>query len=112
MPYQDTNLDTNTVSNNFLSSNFCSTKQKSELNINETLATPKSVLKKITPNENFEKEFSSECSICMNNKVNSVIYRCGHMCMCYECAKETQRRSGDCPICRTQIIDVIRCYPS
>lgn len=61
---------------------------------------------------NAEDSAGSECSICMNNKVNAVIYRCGHMCMCFACAKETHRRSGDCPICRTPIIDVIRCYPS
>ncbi|KAF7627365.1 hypothetical protein Mgra_00009344 [Meloidogyne graminicola] len=51
---------------------------------------------------------NNECTICMTNRV---IYRCGHMCMCFPCAKETHRRSGDCPICRTPIIDVIRCYP-
>nr|CAD2183581.1 unnamed protein product [Meloidogyne enterolobii] len=54
---------------------------------------------------------NNECTICMTNRVNAVIYRCGHMCMCFPCAKETHRRSGDCPICRTPIIDVIRCYP-
>ncbi|KAL3095397.1 hypothetical protein niasHS_007496 [Heterodera schachtii] len=60
---------------------------------------------------NGDEQQGSECSICMNNRVNAVIYRCGHMCMCFPCAKETHRRSGDCPICRTPIIDVIRCYP-
>uniref|UniRef100_A0A183BXM5 Neuralized n=1 Tax=Globodera pallida TaxID=36090 RepID=A0A183BXM5_GLOPA len=58
-----------------------------------------------------EEQPGNECSICMSNQVNAVIYRCGHMCMCFSCAKETHRRSGDCPICRTPIIDVIRCYP-
>lgn len=58
-----------------------------------------------------DEDRSNECSICMSNRVNAVIYRCGHMCMCFPCAKETHRRSGDCPICRTPIIDVIRCYP-
>uniref|UniRef100_A0A914H0S4 Neuralized n=1 Tax=Globodera rostochiensis TaxID=31243 RepID=A0A914H0S4_GLORO len=60
---------------------------------------------------NGEEQPGNECSICMSNQVNAVIYRCGHMCMCFSCAKETHRRSGDCPICRTPIIDVIRCYP-
>src|SRR5699024_5949763 len=57
--------------------------------------------------EDDEGGVGSECSICMNNKVNAVIYRCGHMCMCFTCAKEMHHRSGDCPICRTPIIDVI-----
>lgn len=60
---------------------------------------------------NVDDDRNNECSICMNNRVNAVIYRCGHMCMCFPCAKETHRRSGDCPICRCPIIDVIRCYP-
>lgn len=62
--------------------------------------------------QNEQNQSYSECSICMNSRVNAVIYRCGHMCMCFGCAKETHRRSGDCPICRTPIIDVIRCYPA
>ncbi|KAI1725454.1 neuralized domain-containing protein [Ditylenchus destructor] len=64
------------------------------------------------PAGNDQNGAGSECSICMNSRVNAVIYRCGHMCMCFACAKETHRRSGDCPICRTPIIDVIRCYPA
>uniref|UniRef100_A0A914C7B4 Neuralized n=1 Tax=Acrobeloides nanus TaxID=290746 RepID=A0A914C7B4_9BILA len=56
-------------------------------------------------------EPQNECTICMSNAVNSVIYRCGHMCMCFECARRTHQVNGECPICRQPIIDVIRCFP-
>jgi len=52
----------------------------------------------------------SECVICMSERVNCVLYRCGHMCLCIKCAKETRDTTGSCPICRQIIIDVIRCY--
>ncbi|VDN01049.1 unnamed protein product [Thelazia callipaeda] len=59
-----------------------------------------------------EGEFGDECRICMNAKVNSVIYTCGHMSMCFECATETWHLNGECPICRKKIEDVIKIYKS
>ncbi|KAJ1399975.1 Zinc finger, RING-type [Sesbania bispinosa] len=50
------------------------------------------------------------CWICHEKKVNSVLYRCGHMCACLKCANELQWNSGKCPICRAPIIDVVRVY--
>ncbi|CAG9533027.1 unnamed protein product [Cercopithifilaria johnstoni] len=57
-------------------------------------------------------EIGDECRICMNSKVNSVIYTCGHMSMCFECATETWHLNGECPICRKKIEDVIKIYKS
>ena len=55
-----------------------------------------------------------ECIVCYEKPVNSVLYTCGHMCMCYECALQQWRGrgGGQCPICRAQIRDVIRPYRS
>ncbi|XP_061342437.1 uncharacterized protein LOC133288643 [Gastrolobium bilobum] len=50
------------------------------------------------------------CCICHEKKVNSVLYRCGHMCACLKCANELQCNNGKCPICRAPIIDVVRVY--
>lgn len=57
---------------------------------------------------------TSECTICYEKAVDCVIYTCGHMCMCYECALQQWkgRGGGFCPICRMAIRDVIRTFRS
>ncbi|XP_043480594.1 protein neuralized isoform X3 [Leptopilina heterotoma] len=56
----------------------------------------------------------SECSICYERNIDSVLYMCGHMCMCYTCAIQQWRGKGGghCPLCRAPIRDVIRIYRS
>lgn len=56
---------------------------------------------------------SNECNVCYERPVNAVLYTCGHMCMCFECAQAVRReRSALCPICRQEIKDVIKIYRS
>uniref|UniRef100_A0A2P2HZT2 Protein neuralized n=2 Tax=Hirondellea gigas TaxID=1518452 RepID=A0A2P2HZT2_9CRUS len=57
---------------------------------------------------------TSDCSVCYEKAVDSVLYSCGHMCMCYQCALQQWRGRGGgmCPICRAVIKDVIRTYKS
>ncbi|XP_045465468.1 protein neuralized isoform X1 [Harmonia axyridis] len=54
----------------------------------------------------------TECTICYENTIDSVLYTCGHMCMCYECALQQWKGKGGghCPLCRASIRDVIRTY--
>ncbi|CAL9053499.1 uncharacterized protein LOC103982115 [Musa acuminata AAA Group] len=52
------------------------------------------------------------CYICSEMQVDSVFYRCGHMCTCYKCACELQWNSGKCPICGSPIMDVVRAFPN
>ncbi|XP_031777750.1 protein neuralized isoform X3 [Nasonia vitripennis] len=56
----------------------------------------------------------SECSICYERTIDSVLYTCGHMCMCYTCAMQQWqgKGGGHCPMCRAPIRDVIRIYKS
>ncbi|XP_066991666.2 protein neuralized isoform X2 [Anabrus simplex] len=56
----------------------------------------------------------TECTICYERSIDSVLYMCGHMCMCYECAVQQWRGKGGghCPLCRAIIRDVIRTYKS
>lgn len=58
----------------------------------------------------------NDCIICYDNKINSVLYKCGHMCMCIVCAKKLRKNKhladAFCPICRAKIIDVIQTYQS
>ncbi|KAJ7969383.1 RING/U-box superfamily protein [Quillaja saponaria] len=53
---------------------------------------------------------NGNCCICYEVKVDSVLYRCGHMCACLKCAHELQRRSGKCPVCQAPVVDVVRVH--
>ncbi|XP_077574308.1 E3 ubiquitin-protein ligase NEURL1 [Stigmatopora nigra] len=56
---------------------------------------------------------SDECSICYENAVDTVIYACGHMCLCYRCGLKLKKMSNaSCPICRRHIKDIIKTYRS
>ena len=55
----------------------------------------------------------SECTLCFENLIDCVLYTCGHMCMCYDCALHQWKRGGGfCPLCRNEIRDVIRTFRS
>jgi protein neuralized len=51
-----------------------------------------------------------ECVICRDNAVDCVLYSCGHMCLCFQCATQQWFGAGECPICRDTIRDVIRTF--
>ncbi|KAJ3587633.1 hypothetical protein NHX12_011230 [Muraenolepis orangiensis] len=54
---------------------------------------------------------SGECTVCFDQEVDTVIYTCGHMCLCHECGLKLKRQtSACCPICRRPIKDVIKTY--
>nr|CAG4651693.1 EOG090X03H5 [Triops cancriformis] len=63
------------------------------------------------PNPNGNEELpATECTICYERGVDSVLYSCGHMCMCYDCAVQLWRGrgGGQCPMCRAMIKDFIK----
>lgn len=51
-----------------------------------------------------------DCIICYAKPVDCVLYSCGHMYFCYDCALMLSDTTGLCPICRAPILDVIRTY--
>lgn len=57
--------------------------------------------------------WSDECTICYEHAVDTVIYTCGHMCLCYACGLRLKKAlHACCPICRRPIKDIIKTYRS
>ncbi|XP_014641698.1 PREDICTED: E3 ubiquitin-protein ligase NEURL1B [Ceratotherium simum simum] len=54
---------------------------------------------------------NGECTVCFDGEVDTVIYTCGHMCLCHSCGLRLKRQArACCPICRRPIKDVIKIY--
>lgn len=55
---------------------------------------------------------AADCCLCFERPRDTVIYRCGHVCLCYECALEIREfhKPPLCPICRQTISDIIKIY--
>lgn len=49
---------------------------------------------------------SNMCVVCCENQINCVVLPCGHKTFCYRCVYQYQ----DCPVCRTSISRIVRCY--
>ena len=107
-----------------LSEDSCGSKR---MNIHQVQSLPSKTLNIPRPRRNSPSESKSysssssstnhdqshvqtECVICYESDVDCVLYSCGHMCMCYQCATQQWSASGECPLCRATIRDVIRTY--
>uniref|UniRef100_A0A8C0FNU3 E3 ubiquitin-protein ligase NEURL1B n=1 Tax=Bubo bubo TaxID=30461 RepID=A0A8C0FNU3_BUBBB len=54
---------------------------------------------------------NGECTVCFDSEVDTVIYTCGHMCLCNTCGLKLKKQlNACCPICRRVIKDVIKIY--
>ncbi|XP_060073023.1 uncharacterized protein LOC132552849 [Ylistrum balloti] len=52
----------------------------------------------------------THCLICLDNHSDSVLYQCGHMCVCFTCGRNLMQQGSKCPVCRAPIKDIIRAY--
>ncbi|PWA98562.1 Ankyrin repeat-containing protein [Artemisia annua] len=54
--------------------------------------------------------YSSSCVICLDSPVEGAFIPCGHMAGCMSCLTEIESKKRGCPVCRTNIDQVIRLY--
>ncbi|KAK1267753.1 putative E3 ubiquitin-protein ligase XBOS34 [Acorus gramineus] len=53
---------------------------------------------------------SSSCVICLDAPVEGACIPCGHMAGCMSCLNEIKGKNWGCPVCRSEIDQVIRLY--
>ncbi|KAL0741212.1 hypothetical protein Bca4012_082725 [Brassica carinata] len=73
----------------------------------KTCLDAKASLKQSVQGENPMKR---KCCVRDETQVEAVLYMCGHMCTCLKCANELHWSEGQCPIYRTQIMDIVRVF--
>ena len=74
-----------------------------------TIDSLKDEVKRLRSQIEFMQENGSSngnCTVCYEGAIDAVIIPCGHMCVCMSCTEHLQR----CPICRTDITEVVRTY--
>ena len=49
---------------------------------------------------------ANECCVCFDRRINTRLQPCGHVALCHACA--ARLASSRCPLCRAQIVDVLR----
>jgi len=60
-------------------------------------------------------ESSKECKICMDKQIDTVLLKCGHLCVCHECANELTKKGSSnnkCPICQQKTTSVNKVFLS
>ncbi|XP_073059070.1 uncharacterized protein [Primulina eburnea] len=50
------------------------------------------------------------CCLCRVTKISSLLYRCGHICLCSRCAENLVQKMGKCPICQAPVVEAVRAY--
>ncbi|CAF0828251.1 unnamed protein product [Rotaria sp. Silwood1] len=69
-----------------------------------------------TMNSSNQPVQAGHCTVCLSAIADTVLYRCGHLCVCYMCGLQLQQgttvNAVKCPICRAPVEDILRVYRS
>ncbi|KAK9665907.1 hypothetical protein RND81_14G144700 [Saponaria officinalis] len=75
-------------------------------------ANPSESIENILPKDSVKWDCVRKgvCCICSTNTIDSLLYRCGHMCACTKCTDVLVQGNGKCPMCQAPVVEVIRAY--
>lgn len=54
----------------------------------------------------FDLGEDNKCKVCLENNIDAVILRCGHLALCMSCSRGLKK----CPICRRNITEVVKIF--
>lgn len=57
-------------------------------------------------NKRSGEDAPDQCKVCYDASINTVLIRCGHMCVCLGCSMMLEK----CPVCRSEIDEVIQTF--
>jgi hypothetical protein len=69
--------------------------------IDQNIEQKQNIEHKIKIDKIYEND-EQECVVCMDNKNEVVLYKCGHFCMCLKCANKILTTTRKCPMCRQE----------
>lgn len=55
-------------------------------------------------------DLQKPCAVCKGAEVTHIVWPCAHLCLCGECAAQSQHFHNQCPVCNTPYRGINRVY--